>query len=328
MVCVISLHSVPSLSPYSRIFVMILCFIFTIISTWCKLCEIYSRICLLSRPEDVTEPALHRMCNDNFRWRHWHRSWHCDSSRFSTHYAMSLCNVLSRDLLSGEYRTDAPWLARKGEIRGVFCGFIIWSVFRLSHFVLFPISRYIQPIRAIFDRDIMRAYGIYSSEMICHMLVIWWVKLQDGCHDRSPTVSWLRENQQPSILLLVLDMKNISRNWKYGYSRICETGYFVNRNLVWWNFCWNFLVSDDTMNDLQYVYCHAEWQTKNARETWISHQALGLQYYHWRDLNNYFHSVTVTVIRIAWNFIAPAHWALLRLHSTTRRVQWLPALLM
>ena len=32
-------------------------------------------------------------------------------------------------------------------------------------FVLFPISGYIQPIRAIFDRDIMRAYGIYINEM-------------------------------------------------------------------------------------------------------------------------------------------------------------------
>ena len=85
----------------------------TVISTWSKLCKIYFRICLLSRPEVVTEPALHRRSNDNFRWRHWHRSWHCDSSRFSTHYAMSLCNVLSWDLLSSEYRKDAPWLARK-----------------------------------------------------------------------------------------------------------------------------------------------------------------------------------------------------------------------
>ena len=158
---------------FSYIFVMVWCFIFTIISTWCNLCEIYSRICLLSRPEVVTEPALHRRSNDNFRWRHWHRSWHCDSSRFSTHYAMSLCNVLSRDLLSSEYRKDAPWLARKGEVRGVFCGFIIWSVLWLSHFVLFSMSRYIQPIRAIFDRDIMRAYGNYISEIIWHILVMW-----------------------------------------------------------------------------------------------------------------------------------------------------------
>ena len=141
---------------------------YTMISTWCNLCEIYSRICLLSRPEVVTEPALHRRSNDNYRWRHWHRSWHCDSSCFSAHYAMSLCNVLSRNLLSSEYRKDATWFARKGELRGVFCGFIIWSVIWLSHFVLFSISRYIQPIRAIFDRDIMRAYGIYISEMICH----------------------------------------------------------------------------------------------------------------------------------------------------------------
>ena len=88
----------------------------TVISTWSKLCEIYFRICLLSRPEVVTEPALHRRSNDNFQWCHWHRSWHCDSSRFSTHYAMSLCNVLSRDLLSSEYRKDAPWLARKGRL--------------------------------------------------------------------------------------------------------------------------------------------------------------------------------------------------------------------
>ena len=66
----------------------------TVISTWSKLYENYFRICLLSRPEVVTEPALHRRFHDNFRWRHWHRSWHCDSSRFSTHYAMSLCNVL------------------------------------------------------------------------------------------------------------------------------------------------------------------------------------------------------------------------------------------
>ena len=81
---------------------MIWCFIFTMISTWCNLCEIYFRICLLSRPEVVTEPACRS--NDNFRWRHWHPSWHCDSFRFSTHHAMSLCNVLSRDLLSSEYR--------------------------------------------------------------------------------------------------------------------------------------------------------------------------------------------------------------------------------
>ena len=145
----------------------------TVISTWSKLCEIYFIIYLLSRPEVVTEPALHRRSNDNFRWRHWHRSWHCDSSRFSTHYAMSLCNMLSRDLLHSEYRKDAPWLARKGEVRGVCCGFIIWSVLWLSDFVLFSMSRYFQPIRAIFDRDIMRAYGNYISEMICHILVMW-----------------------------------------------------------------------------------------------------------------------------------------------------------
>ena len=145
----------------------------TVISSWSKLCEIYFRICLLSRPEVVTEPALHRRSNDNFQWRHWHRSWHCDSSRFSTHYAMSLCNVLSRDLLSSGYRKDTPWFAHKGEVRGVFCGFIIWSVLCLSHFVLFSMSRYFQPIRAIFDRDIMRAYGNYISEMICHILVMW-----------------------------------------------------------------------------------------------------------------------------------------------------------
>ena len=111
--------------------------------------------------------------------------WHCLASyfldvlelarppRFSTHYAMSLCNVLSRDLLSSEYRKHAPWLARKGEVRGVFCGFIIWSVLWLSHFVLFSMSWYFQPIRAIFDRDIMRAYGNNISEMICHILVMW-----------------------------------------------------------------------------------------------------------------------------------------------------------
>ena len=142
----------------------------TVISTWSKLFEIYFRICLLSRPDVFTEPAWHRRSNDNFRWRHWHRSCYCDSSRFSTHYAMSLCNVLSRDLLSSEYRKDAPCLARKGQ---VFCGFIIWSVLWLSHFVLFSMSRYFQPIRAIFDRDIMGAYGNYISEMICHILVMW-----------------------------------------------------------------------------------------------------------------------------------------------------------
>ena len=147
----------------------------TVISTWGKLCEIYFRICLLSRPEVVTEPALHRRFHDNFRWRHWHRSWHCDSSRFSTHYAMSLCNVLLRDLLSSEYRKDAPWLAPKGEVRGVFCGFIIWSVLWLSHFVLFSMSRYFQPIRAIFDRDIMRVYGNYlernDMSFISHVML-------------------------------------------------------------------------------------------------------------------------------------------------------------
>ena len=42
----------------------------------------------------------HHRSNDNFRWRHWHWSWHYDSSRFSTRYAISLYNVLSRDLLS------------------------------------------------------------------------------------------------------------------------------------------------------------------------------------------------------------------------------------
>ena len=39
----------------------------------------------------------HRRTNDNFRWRHWQLSWHYDSSRFSTCYAISLYNVLSRD---------------------------------------------------------------------------------------------------------------------------------------------------------------------------------------------------------------------------------------
>ena len=69
----------------------------------------------------------HRRFNDNFRWRHWHRSWHYDSSRFSTGYAISLYNVVSWDLPFNEYRKDAPWLARKGEVRGVLCGFIIWK---------------------------------------------------------------------------------------------------------------------------------------------------------------------------------------------------------
>ena len=82
-------------------------------------------------------------------------------------------NVSSRHLLSSEYRKDAPWLAPKGQVRGVFCGFIIWSVLCLSHFVLFSMSRYFQHIRAIFDRDIMRAYGNYISEMICLLLVMW-----------------------------------------------------------------------------------------------------------------------------------------------------------
>ena len=67
----------------------------TVISTWSKLCEIYFRICLLSRPEVVTEPALHRRFHDNFQWRHWHRSWHFDSSRFSTHYAMCFSGIFS-----------------------------------------------------------------------------------------------------------------------------------------------------------------------------------------------------------------------------------------
>ena len=83
-------------------------------------------------------------------------------------YTMCFCGIIS-----SEYRKYAPRLARKGEVRGVFCGFIIWSVLWLSHLVLFSILRYIQPIRAIFDRDIMRASGIYISEMICHILVIW-----------------------------------------------------------------------------------------------------------------------------------------------------------
>ena len=36
-----------------------------------------------------------------------------------------------------------------------------------------PLSRYFQPIRAIFDRDIMRAYDNYISEIICHISVMW-----------------------------------------------------------------------------------------------------------------------------------------------------------
>ena len=62
----------------------------------------------------------HRRFNDNFRWRHWHWSWHYDRSRFSTRNAISLYNVLSRDLLSIEYRIYAPWFARKGEVRVTF----------------------------------------------------------------------------------------------------------------------------------------------------------------------------------------------------------------
>ena len=123
----------------------------TIISTWSKLSEIYFRICLLSRPEVVTEPALHCRFNDNFRWRHWHRSWHCDSSRFSTHYAMSLCMRFS-GIFSPVNTEKTPR------------GFIIWSVPWLSHVVLFSMSQYFQPIRAIFDRDIMRVYGNYLEQ--------------------------------------------------------------------------------------------------------------------------------------------------------------------
>ena len=57
----------------------------------------------------------------------------------------------------------------------VFCGFIIWSVLWLSHFVLFSMSRYFQPIRAIFDRDIMRVNGNYlernDMSFISHVML-------------------------------------------------------------------------------------------------------------------------------------------------------------
>ena len=152
---------------------MIWCFIFTIISTWCNLCEIYYRI----------------TC---FQGRKLSRNWLCTvgltlTSGDVTGTGVGIVTALAfplimqcryamcfRGIFSSEYRKDALWLARKGEVRGVFCGFIIWSVFWLSHFVLFSMSRYIQRIRAIFDRDIMRAYGNYISEMICHILVVLW----------------------------------------------------------------------------------------------------------------------------------------------------------
>ena len=140
---------------------MIWCFIFTVISTWCNLCEIYSRICLLSRPQVVTEPGLHRRSNDNFRWRHRRRSWHCDSSRFSTHYAMSLCNVLSRDLLSSEYRKDAPWLARKGEVLLLIHNMICALAFSFS--VIFDIAVYSTYSGYIRPR--------YNASYISHMML-------------------------------------------------------------------------------------------------------------------------------------------------------------
>ena len=145
----------------------------TVISSWNKLCEIYFRICRLSRPEVVTEPALHRRSNDNFGDVTGTGVGIVTALAFplimQCRYAMCFRGIFS-PVNTEKTPRGSPVRARYG---GVFCGFIIWSVLWLSHFVLFSMSWYFQPIRAIFDRDIMRAYDNYISEMICHILVMW-----------------------------------------------------------------------------------------------------------------------------------------------------------
>ena len=53
-----------------------------------------------------------------------------------------------------------------------------WNLYLINalafflHFVSCTISLYIQLIRDIFDRDIVRAYSIYISEIIICILVI------------------------------------------------------------------------------------------------------------------------------------------------------------
>ena len=135
--------------------------------------------------------------------------------------------------------------------------------------------------------------------MLPETLLLTWIKYKMAAMTGPPlSAGWKKINSHPPCC------------WPWTWN-ICQwienmdTQEYVRLDISWIG-TWFGETSAETFwwviipwNDLQYVCCHVEWQTKNARETWISHQALSLQYYHWRDLSNYFHSVTVIVNRIA-----------------------------
>ena len=101
---------------------------------------------------------------------------------------LSLYSVLalSRGIFSSNNSkfSGAPWLDRKGELRGVFCGFIAWSGFVFLPFVLCPISYYIRPrysdnLQSLHQWIEYFVYGLYDADnkILCRnifMMYLMW----------------------------------------------------------------------------------------------------------------------------------------------------------
>ena len=145
---------------------------FTVISTRCRECEIYSIISFLSRP-GVMEPALPSwgtvdLTNTSsdatlagvgtmtgFAFSFSLHLFKC-SFMFYTKYLWGIVIIcahkISRDFLPSEYRKDSRWLGHKGDARGVF----LW-VHNLTRALTFFILCYVR-YHVIFN-----LFGLYPT---------------------------------------------------------------------------------------------------------------------------------------------------------------------
>ena len=77
----------------------------TVISTWSRLCEIYTYICFLHESEGchgvgcVVAVGIAGCHNDNLRCPQWRHSWHCGSSRFSVLMHLFKCFYVSNQMV-------------------------------------------------------------------------------------------------------------------------------------------------------------------------------------------------------------------------------------
>ena len=134
----------------------------TVIFTWCNLCEIYAYIVFFcTKPRVVMRPALPLAL-----WQ---------LSLFHL-----LCNIVIQCAFVGSslqwIPKRRPWLARKGEVRGVYCGFIIWSELWFSSFcVIFDItvySTYSGYIRQRYSESLWYLLQCNNNSYISYMMLL------------------------------------------------------------------------------------------------------------------------------------------------------------